>query len=280
MIKRKGLGKGLGALIPEMDITESILETDKIIELSIDDVFPNKNQPRKEFAEEKLKSLQESIESNGVIQPIIVTQEKKGYQIIAGERRWRASRMANLKKIPAIIRSYDDLMKAKVSIIENVQRDNLNSVEEAKAYQLLLKNYQLTQTELSQSLGKSRPYITNMIRILDLDEEILDGIVQEKISFGHAKAILMFPEEKRIKIFNKAVKDKLSVRQLEKHAKEPVKKVKIKKSKELEIVKFEKILADCYGTKVNIVKGEKKGKIEIDFYNDNDLERIIEMLRK
>ena len=280
MIKRKGLGKGLGALIPEMDITESILETDKIIKLDIDDVFPNKNQPRKEFAEEKLKSLQESIESNGVIQPIIVTQEKKGYQIIAGERRWRASRMANLKKIPAIIRSYDDLMKAKVSIIENVQRDNLNSVEEAKAYQLLLKNYQLTQTELSQSLGKSRPYITNMIRILDLDEEILDGIIQEKISFGHAKAILMFPEEKRIKVFNKTVNDKLSVRQLEKYAKEPVKKVKIKKSKELEIIKFEKILTDCYGTKVNIVKGEKKGKIEIDFYNDNDLERIIEMLRK
>ncbi|MCK5762672.1 MAG: ParB/RepB/Spo0J family partition protein, partial [Clostridiales bacterium] len=213
-------------------------------------------------------------------QPIIVTQEKKGYQIIAGERRWRASRMANLKKIPAIIRSYDDLMKAKVSIIENVQRDNLNSVEEAKAYQLLLKNYQLTQTELSQSLGKSRPYITNMIRILDLDEEILDGIIQEKISFGHAKAILMFPEEKRIKVFNKTVNDKLSVRQLEKYAKEPVKKVKIKKSKELEIIKFEKILTDCYGTKVNIVKGEKKGKIEIDFYNDNDLERIIEMLRK
>ncbi|MEA3423066.1 MAG: ParB/RepB/Spo0J family partition protein [Bacillota bacterium] len=280
MIKKKGLGKGLGALIPEMDITESVLVTDKIIELDIDDIFPNKNQPRKEFAEEKLKSLQDSIESNGVIQPIIVTQENKGYQIIAGERRWRASRMANLKKIPAIIRSYDDLMKAKVSIIENVQRDNLNSVEEAKAYQLLLKNYQLTQTELSQSLGKSRPYITNMIRVLDLDEEILDGIIKEKISFGHAKAILMFPEEKRKKIFYKTVNEKLSVRQLEKHAKEPVRKVKIKKSKELEIIKIEKILADCYGTKVNIVKGEKKGKIEIDFYNDNDLERIIEMLRK
>ncbi|MBN2258933.1 MAG: ParB/RepB/Spo0J family partition protein [Clostridiales bacterium] len=279
MIKKKALGKGLGALIPELDILEKITENDQIIELNIDEVFPNRNQPRKEFDEEKLKLLQDSIESNGIIQPIIVSKEKVGYQIIAGERRWRASRMANLKKIPSIIRSYDDLMKAKVSIIENVQRDDLNPVEEARAYELLLKNYDLSKTELGQSIGKSRSYISNMIRILELDESILESINVGDISFGHAKALLMFPEEKRIVYWIKTLKDKLSVRQLEKLTKIPEKSDVVKIPKDLEIIKLEKKLSDSFGTKVLIKMGENKGKIEIDFYDEKDLERIIELLR-
>ena len=277
-MRRTGLGKGLSALIPEADVSEKIFDTDEVINIDIDLVYPNRNQPRKEFDEDKLKMLQDSIESNGVIQPIIVTKENNGYQIIAGERRWRASKKANLKTIPSIVRLYDDLMKAKVSIIENVQRDNLNPVEEAMAYQLLIDNYNLTQIQLSESIGKSRSHIANLLRILNLDEKILDYIAQEVLSFGHAKALLMYPEDLRLQYSLKTIKEQLSVRQLEKLSKKLDKPVKIAKPKDLEIKKIEEGLTELFGTKVNIRTINDKGKIEIDFYSRDDLERIIGIL--
>lgn len=278
-MKQRGLGRGLDALIPKSDISENILNSDQIIEMEIDKIYPNRNQPRKAFDEEKLRLLQESIESNGVIQPIIVTEENDGFQIIAGERRWRAARKAGLTKIPTIIRTYDDLMKAKISIIENVQRENLNVVEEAIAYQLLIENYRLTQEELARTIGKSRPYITNMLRILNLSEEILEHIVDETLSFGHAKALLMFPEDMRWKACEKTIDNKLSVRQLEKLSK---KGTKIKKEivKDIEIKKIEDMLSDMFGTKVVIQTRKSKGKIEIDYYSQEDLERIVDIFKK
>jgi len=278
-MKHRGLGRGLEALIPKTDISENVLNSDQIIEMEIDKIYPNRNQPRKAFDEEKLGLLQESIESNGVIQPIIVTEENNGFQIIAGERRWRAARKAGLTKIPTIVRTYDDLMKAKISIIENVQRENLNVVEEAVAYQLLIENYRLTQEELARTIGKSRPYITNILRILNLSDEILENIVNETLSFGHAKALLMFPEEMRWKACEKTIDNKLSVRQLEKLSK---KDIKIKKEiiKDAEIKKLEDMLADIFGTKVVIQAMRSKGKIEIDYYNQEDLERIIDIFKK
>ena len=264
-MRKSVLGRGLSSLIPDVDLTEKILETDQILEIDIDLIYPNRNQPRKIFDEEKLMMLKESIESNGVIQPIIVTKEKDGYQIVAGERRWRASKLANLKIVPCIIRTYDDLMRAKVSIIENVQRDNLNVVEEAMAYQLLLTNYNLTQTQLSESIGKSRPYIANIIRILNLEPEIQDFMSQNLLNFGHAKALLMFPEELRLKYALKTIKNQLSVRQLEKLSKKVKEEPKEKLPKDLEIKKIEEMLTDVLGTRVLIQAGKSKGKIEIDY---------------
>ena len=278
-MRKSVLGRGLSSLIPDVDLTENVLETDQILEIDIDLIYPNRNQPRKIFDEEKLMMLKESIESNGVIQPIIVTKEKDGYQIVAGERRWRASKLANLKIVPCIIRTYDDLMRAKVSIIENVQRDNLNVVEEAMAYQLLLTNYNLTQTQLSESIGKSRPYIANIIRILNLEPEIQDFMSQNLLNFGHAKALLMFPEELRLKYALKTIKNQLSVRQLEKLSKKVKEEPKEKLPKDLEIKKIEEMLTDVLGTRVLIQAGKSKGKIEIDYYDDDDLLRIIEIVK-
>jgi ParB family chromosome partitioning protein len=279
-MKKKALGKGLSALIPEGDLSEKFTDKDQIMKLDIDEVYPNRNQPRKDFDPEKLRMLQESIEQNGLIQPIIVSKEVDGYQIIAGERRWRASRNAQLKKIPSIVRSYDELMQAKVSIIENVQRDDFNPVEEAMAYRVLLDNYNLTQNELSESIGKSRSYIANMIRILNLDEKVIEYVAEESLSFGHAKALLMFPDELQVNYARKAIKEQLSVRQLEKMAKKAGKPSKEKPEKDYEVLKIEEMLTDMFGTKVQIRIGSERGKIEIDYYNQEDLERIIDMLQK
>jgi ParB family chromosome partitioning protein len=279
-MKKRALGKGLGALIPEEDVSERILESDQILHLNIDDIFPNRNQPRKAFDEDKLEALKDSIEVNGVIQPIIVTRESKGYQIIAGERRWRSARKAGLKQIPCIVRTYDDLKRAEVSIIENVQRDNLNPVEEAMAYRLLMNNYQLTQNDLSKSVGKSRPYITNMIRILDLDEEILDMIKTGSLTSGHGKALLSFPEEKRLEIALKAAGEGWSVRTLEGLARKPRAGERTPRKIDHEVKKLEEMIQDQLGTKVRIKLKNKKGNIQIDFYDEKDLERIIKMLLK
>lgn len=279
-MKKKGLGRGLSALIPEGDLSEQVREHDQVVSLDIDTVYPNRHQPRKDFDPEKLKMLQESIEQNGVIQPIIVSKETDGYQIIAGERRWRASKQANLKKIPSIIRSYDELMQAKVSIIENVQRDDFNPVEEAMAYKLLMENYHLTQNELSESIGKSRSYIANMVRILNLDEKVIEYVAEESLSFGHAKALLMYPEELQVSYAQKAIKEQLSVRQLEKLVKRLDRPEPEKPEKDFEVLKLERELSDTFGTKVQIKMGKSRGKIEIDYYDDADLERIIDMLQQ
>jgi ParB family chromosome partitioning protein len=278
-MKKKGLGRGLEALIPEGDLTEQFRSTDQIVALGIDEVYPNRNQPRKDFDEEKMRHLQESIEQNGLIQPIIVSKEKTGYQIIAGERRWRASKAAKLREIPSIIRSYDELMKAKVSIIENVQRDDFNPVEEAMAYKILIENYSLTQKELSESIGKSRSYIANMIRILNLEPEIIEKISNNSLSFGHAKALLMFSEELRLKFAKKAVKEQLSVRKLEQLSQQQDKKPKELQPADPEVLKMEQILSDILGTKVNISYGKNRGHIEIDYYSNEDLERIINLVK-
>lgn len=278
-MKKKGLGRGLSALIPEGDLTEQARVNDQVVQLDIDEVYPNRNQPRKDFDPDKLRMLQESIEQNGVIQPIIVTKEALGYQIIAGERRWRAAKQANLKQIPAILRSYDELMQAKVAIIENVQRDDFNPVEEAMAYKLLMENYALTQNELSESIGKSRSYIANMVRILNLEEPVIEWVANNTLTFGHAKALLMFPSDMQVSAAQKAVKDQMSVRQLEKLAKKVDRPKKPRAEKDHELAKLEQELSDTFGTKVQIKMGKSHGKIEIDYYDISDLERIINMLQ-
>jgi len=279
-VKKRALGKGLGALIPDGDISEQILESDQILQVSIDDIYPNRNQPRKTFDESKLEALKDSIEVNGVIQPIIVTRESKGFQIIAGERRWRSARKAGLTEIPCIVRTYDDLKKAEISIIENVQRDNLNPVEEALAYKLLLTNYQLTQNDLSKSVGKSRPYITNMVRLLDLDEEILEMIKSGELTPGHGKALLAYPKEKQTGLARRAARENWSVRSLENQAKKPEKRQNKPQKVDLEVRKLEEMIQDQLGTRVQIKLKNKKGNIQIDFYDESDLERIVKLLLK
>ena len=219
---KKGLGKGLGALFEndnqkvfETPVTE--IPSDSVVILKISKVEPNKEQPRKVFDEEKLEILSESIKIHGVIQPIIVKEAKGGYyQIIAGERRWRASRMAGLKEIPAIIRTYDEMTSMEVALIENLQREDLNPIEEALGYKSLLDEFSLTQENVSQRVGKSRSAVANSLRLLTLNEEIQNMLSEGLISGGHARAILSVPQEMQTEFANQIIKAGLSVRQAEK----------------------------------------------------------------
>ena len=288
---KKGLGKGLGALF-ETDV-QNVFETsdekissDNIVMLKISKVEPNKEQPRKVFDEEKLEILSESIKIHGVIQPIIVKEAKGGYyQIIAGERRWRASRMAGLKEIPAIIRTYDEMTTMEVALIENLQREDLNPIEEALGYKALLDEFSLTQENVSQRVGKSRSAVANSLRLLSLSAEIQDMLSQGLISGGHARAILSIPEEKQSEFANQIISAGLSVRQAEKIAKSLNEQPKPEKEEqkkdiaiEMQIKEIQSRLSSSLGTKVKITDGNKKGKIEIEYYGREDFERLLNLL--
>lgn len=285
--KRRALGKGLEELFNNEQINfdsieEKILDSssvDEVVELPIDELRPNPYQPRKVFDEDKLNELAESIKEHGVFQPIIVKKSSiKGYEIIAGERRVKACKIAGINKIPAIIRDFSEQQMMEIALLENLQRENLNSIEEAMAYRSLLDAMGVTQEELANRLGKSRSHITNMLGLLNLPEEVKDMIIDEKISMSHARVLSkMGNKEDIIALANKIVEENLNVRDLENFSKnEEIEKVHKNKPRTTnnEYQYVQNIMCEKLGTKVKI----SSNKINISFNNINDLNRILEIL--
>ncbi|QWR10924.1 ParB/RepB/Spo0J family partition protein [Clostridioides difficile] len=275
------LGRGLSALIPEI---KGETPEKEIVNIDIDKIYPNEVQPRKQFDEEKIKVLADSIKNYGVLQPIVVKMDENNkYMIIAGERRFRASKLANKNQIPAIIKDIDmkDIME--IALIENLQREDLNSIEEALAYKSLIEHYNVTQEEISEAVGKSRPHITNTLRLLNLGQDVIEMIDSGRITAGHGKALLRIADKDlQLQIAKKIEEEELSVREVENIAKKisenKQEAPKKSKPKDVFILDVEDKLRNIFGTKVNISKGKKKGKIEIEYYNDDDLNSIVSML--
>lgn len=299
MAVKKGLGKGLGNLIPESDkeaqktkVVEKVVEKKVIVKepaetiVKINEVEPNKNQPRRTFDEDALLELAESIKQHGVIQPLIVKKRDKYYEIIAGERRWRAAKMAGLKEIPVVIKDLSDQEIMEVALIENIQREDLNPIEEAQAYQRLIKEYNYKQDELAERVSKSRVAVTNSMRLLKLDERVQKMIIDDMISAGHARALLAITDsEKQYTIAMKVFDEKLSVRETEKLIKNLDKQVKpkVNTTPENDFIyrDIENKLKESMETKVIIHnKDNNKGKIEIEYYSQDDFERIVDILKK
>ncbi len=292
MAKESGLGKGLDLLIPnntsiktDEKMEEKLTEKKAEVFVKLSQVEPNKSQPRKNFNEDSLIELSESIKQFGVIQPLIVQKKDDYYEIIAGERRWRAAKLAGLKEIPVIIREYSDEERMEVALIENLQREDLNPVEEALAYKSLIKEYNLKQDEIAEKVSKSRTAVTNSMRLLNLPEEVQNMIVDEMISSGHGRALLSIEDEKiQINIANKIFEEKLSVRETEKLVK-ALNNPKERKEKEeytdtFIYEKFENDFKEILGSNVSIKRKSKdKGKIEIDYYSNEDLERIMDLIK-
>lgn len=280
---RRGLGKGLASLISEENPLSSSGEN-MVSELNIVDVEPNKNQPRKHFDEEKLEALSTSIKEMGVILPIIVVKQENGmYLIIAGERRWRAAKKAGLKKIPAIVKNYESKEAAEVAMIENLQREDLNPIEEAEGYKSLIDSFSLTQEEISKRVGKSRTAITNSMRLLNLPDAIIKQIIVGDLSSGHARALITLKsDELKLEIAERIIKEGLNVRQVEALVKrlnaEPKETISKRDPIQIEIEHIESNLSKKLSTKVHIKHGAKRGKIEIEYYGNDDLERILNFL--
>lgn len=279
--KQSGLGKGLGALMLENN-TDSMVSTDT---LAVNDIIPNKEQPRKTFDEAALQELADSIKQHGVLQPLLVRPlTTGGYQLVAGERRWRASRLAELKEVPVIIKELSDTEAMEIAIIENLQREDLNPIEEAEGLQALIDKCGFTQEEVATSVGKSRPAITNALRLLRLPEEVRQMTKDGDISAGHARALLAFENEPMMLECAKQIVDKkLTVRDVEKMAKRP-KTSKIKASSGRARDSFydevELALSDALGTKVKVYNGRNKGTLEIEFYTLDDLKNIANAIAK
>ena len=286
---KKGLGRGLSALIPEVSEEENKEIEKEVISLKITNLEPNENQPRKVFDQEKLEALAQSIKEHGVIQPIIVKKKENGfYMIIAGERRWRAARIAGLKEIPVVIKEYDEKTITEISLIENLQREDLNPIEEAMGYERLLKDFKMTQEEISQRVGKSRPAITNTMRILNLSPAVKKLVEQLEISPGHGRALLgIEDEELQEKLAYLIIEKDLSVRQTESmvnsinEEKEKESAPKKEKKTVLNVAarELEESLSNLLETKVRVQQGRNKGKIEIEYYNKESLDRIVGLLR-
>ena len=314
MAKFTGLGRGLDALfadvapinederdaltsagsvkpVPKAPETSAESE-DRVLYIDINDIRPNSAQPRHNFDEEKLAELASSIKTNGVIQPLIVRESTNGYELVAGERRWRASRMAGLKTVPCIIRNFDDRQNAIVAIIENMQREDLNPIEEALGLKSMTEKYGFTQEQVSASLGRSRTYITNSIRLLKLPEEIQQYVSSGQMSAAHGRTIINIPDKaKQKEIADKIIRNDLSVRATERLAEKvkdelrPERKKRKKKVSEedkaraAEIAAVERELMTLTGTKVHIAGDENKGKIELEYYSLEELNRLIDALR-
>lgn len=280
---KKGLGKGLGTIFG--DESEKI-EEGSVLDVKISLVEPNKNQPRKNFDKEKLEALSQSLKENGMIQPIIVTKSNNGrYTIVAGERRWRAAKSAGFSEVPVIVKEYSDQTITEVALVENLQREDLNPIEEALGYKNLCDLYGLTQEEVSQKVGKSRSAVANSMRLLSLNKTIQKYLISGEISEGHARAALsLASEELREFLINQVISSSLNVRQTENLAKQLQKEPKQKRDTKpdiykIEIERIEKRISDSLGTKVKISHGAKKGKIEIEYYGNDDLERLLELLK-
>ena len=260
-------------------------DEDRVLYIDINDIKPNKDQPRKTFNEEKLKDLANSIKENGVIQPLIIRESTNGYELVAGERRWRAARIADLKKVPCIIRNFDEKQNMIVAIIENMQRENLDPIEEALGLHEMIKRFEFTQEQVSNALGKSRAYIANSLRLLKLPEKIQNMIVEGRISAAHGRTIITIKDEKKqLEVCDKIIRNGLSVRAAErltdkiKDDARPERK-KRKPTINAEIAAVEDELRKIFGTKVNISGKSSTGKIEIEYYSMDELNRLIDMLR-
>ena len=293
-VKRSGLGKGLDSLIPDnksYKMVKKTVEAPKTPEnvsgqimMKINEVEPNREQPRKNFEEDALLELADSIKQFGVLQPLIVQKKKDYYEIIAGERRWRAAKLAGVKEIPVIIKEYTDQEIVEISLIENIQRENLNPIEEAMAFKKLLTEFHLKQDEVAERVSKSRTAVTNSMRLLKLSDKVQQMIVDDMISTGHARALLAIddPEQQYI-LANKIFDEKLSVRETEKLVKDIKNPKKEKPKKEIQnsfvYENLEERMKSVIGTKVHVNhKPNGKGKIEIEYYSDSELERIFELL--
>ena len=283
----KGLGRGLDALLGTPEVQTAQASGDSAAYLPISQVEPGLNQPRKRFEPEALAELSESIREHGIIQPLTVRRLSSGYyQIIAGERRWRAAKMAGLDQVPAVIIEADDRKVMELGLIENLQREDLNPVEEAKGYQVLMKEYGLTQDEVAQRMGKSRPAIANTLRLLALPEAALILLEEGSLSAGHARAILAAPnEELQIKAAQMTASQNLSVRQTEALVKSLQNAAKEKSEKPLApndiriyLADVEKSLASRFGRKVRVVDKGKKGRIELEYYDTDDLNALLDLL--
>lgn len=279
----KGLGRGLGALLTN---TEMINEEIKgsIVELKINDISPNADQPRKQFDQDKLQELAASIRENGVIQPIIVCKAEKGYKIVAGERRWRASRMAGLSVIPAIVRDLTNLQVLQHALIENIQRQDLNPLEEALALDKLITDHEMTQESLAKVVGRSRPAIANTLRLLNLPDSIRHHVMNEELTAGHARALLALPDEEiQKKAANLIIGKSLNVRETEKLVKklqQPTRQVKtIDEAYQLSVREVERELTSNLGTKVRLKDRNGKGSIVIEYFSSDDLHRILSLLK-
>lgn len=279
-MSKKGLGRGLGALIPEVEVGEK--DRESITELEIHSVEPNPRQPRKNFDQARLEELAASIREHGVVQPIVVRPKGGRYEIVAGERRWRASQLAGLKKVPALVREFSEAETMEIALIENLQREDLNPLEEAEAYRILLDEYHLTQDELAQRLGKSRPQITNTLRLLQLSSVARAEVEAGRISMGHAKVLLGLDSvEQQNSLARKVAEGGLSVRELEvavkavQGSKRPGTKHETQ-GLSYDLLAVQTRLSEFFGTPVRLLGGEEKGKIEITFFGSEGLNRILE----
>lgn len=291
-VRKSGLGKGLDSLIPDHNLEKSNINNEKgqdeskdgvlLVKLSM--VEPNRDQPRKQFDEDSLLELAESIKQYGVLQPLLVLDKKGYYEIIAGERRWRAAKIAGIKEIPVIVKEYSEQEIVEISLIENIQRENLNPIEEAMAFKRLLEDFQLKQDEVAERVAKSRTAVTNSLRLLKLEKKVQEMLVDEMITTGHARALLAITDpETQITLADKIFDEKLSVRETEKLIKnllDPAKKKEVKRNPAEDAIyeKLEDKMKGIVGTKVTINrKKNNKGKIEIEYYSQDELERIIDM---
>lgn len=295
-VKKRGLGKGLDSLIPDNKPAKKNTETVQKVEekkeemkdgvqmMKISMIEPNREQPRKKFEEDALLELADSIKLHGVLQPLLVRKIKDYYEIIAGERRWRAAKLAGIKEVPVIVKEYSEQEIVEIRLIENIQRENLNPIEEAMAFKKLLEEFQLKQDEVADRVSKSRTAVTNSMRLLKLDDKVQQMIIDEMISTGHARALLAIDDKKlQYELANRIFDEKLSVRETEKLVKEikNPKKPKEKKVVENEFVykDLENRMKEVMGTKVSIAsKSNGKGKIEIEYYSEKELERMFEMI--
>lgn len=282
--KKKGLGRGLEALFEESPQVQETQEAEEVEEISLDEIRPNPYQPRKTFDDKSLKELSESIKENGVFQPIIIRKSVNGYEIIAGERRFRASKLAGKTTIPAITRQFDEAQMMEVAVLENLQREDLTPLEEAQAYEMLQKNLGLTQEEVSKRLGKSRPYIANYLRLLTLPQKTKRLLQHGDLSMGQARTLLGLKNKEGIdKLAKKVVKEGMTVRKLEALVNRMNEKSKTAKPKTVKKSAFirasESELANKFGTTVNITEGKKgKGHLAIDFGSVDELNRILDLL--
>ena len=283
MKPQRGLGRGLNALLSDEALT-SATEGETVVKVvDINDVEPNYGQPRKKFDEEELQELSRSILEHGIIQPLIVKEKQGKYEIVAGERRYRAARMAGLNELPIIVKSFSEQQTLEVALVENIQREDLNPMELASAYNLLMEQFDLNQDEVADKVGKSRPAVANILRLLKLTPYVQEKLRDNEISYGHARALLAIKDSKVQKqLTDLIIEKKLSVRDIEKYIQQLAQQKDKKKSEKPSYNPFyreiQEDLQKLFGTKVSISKGAKKGKIEIEYYSDDELARIIQII--
>lgn len=286
-MSKQRLGKGLRALIPQVeepdlqDVAQGEVQG-HVQEIALDAIEPNPFQPRRHFDPEKLQELAQSIAEFGLLEPVLVREHEKGYQLVAGERRIRAAELAGLKKVPALVKNFDDEEMMKVALVENLQRENLNPIEEAEGYQRLISEFGFTQNQVAHAVGKKRPSIANALRLLSLSDVEREMVQDGRLSTGHAKVLLGVNDaKKRVQLANKVIKEDLSVRQLEELLKKPKTVPRgTLKMKSPELVDLENNLQRIFGTKVSMTYKKGAGRISIEYYSDEELERLLEMMRR